>query len=288
MINVKKGEVKTDKRNWPITIMLMLTSILILIPIYMAVMIAFKQPSEMSNDIAGAFKFPSKFSFSNFIEAIQVTDFFHTAGNSLVITIFSVIAVVLISSMVSFAIARNMERKKIYKFFYLYFVSAMFVPFSMLMLPLVKQMAFLHLDNKIGIIFLYVIFNTPINTLLYVGYLKNVPVSLEEAAYVDGANTWTLFWKIIFPMMKPMHATVAVLTALAAWNDVLLPLVLLSGGDGKDITLPLAQMMFQSQFGTNYNLAFASYILALLPMLIFYLVEQKQVINGVMNGAVKG
>ncbi|MDF2505051.1 MULTISPECIES: carbohydrate ABC transporter permease [Clostridium] len=288
MINIKKREVKTAKRNWPVTIMLMLTSILILIPLYMAIMIAFKQPSEMSNDIAGAFKFPSKFSFSNFIEAIKVTNFFHTAGNSLIITICSVIAVVFISSMVSFAIARNMERKKVYKFFYLYFVSAMFVPFSMLMLPLVKEMAFLHLDNKVGIIFLYVIFNTPINTLLYVGYLKNVPVSLEEAAYVDGANTWTLFWKIIFPMMKPMHATVAILTALAAWNDVLLPLVLLSGGDGKDITLPLAQMMFQSQFGTNYNLAFASYILALLPMLIFYLVAQKQVINGVMNGAVKG
>ena len=89
-------------------------------------------------------------------------------------------------------------------------------------------------------------------------------------------------------MLKPMHATVAILAALAAWNDVLLPLVMLSGGDGSDNTLPLAQMVFQSQFGTNYNLAFASYILALLPMLIFYLFAQKQIINGVTNGAVKG
>lgn len=126
------------------------------------------------------------------------------------------------------------------------------------------------------------------NTLLYVGYMKNLPISLEEAAYIDGANTWQVFTKIVFPMLKPMHATVAILAALAAWNDVLLPLVMLSGGDGSDNTLPLAQMVFQSQFGTNYNLAFASYILALLPMLIFYLFAQKQIINGVTNGAVKG
>lgn len=279
---------EVEKKRWPMTVLLLALGIAILIPLYMAFIIAFKQPSEMTNDIAGALALPKHWSFSNFTEAIRVTDFWHTAGNSLIITVCSVIACVIVSSMVSYAIARNMQRKKIYKFFYYYLVSAMFVPFSMLMLPLVKQMAFFHLDNKIGVIFLYIVFNMAMNTLLYVGYMKNIPISLEESSYIDGANTWEVFWKIIFPLLKPMHATVAVLTALAAWNDVLLPLVMLSGGDGKDTTLPLAQMMFQSQFGTNYNLAFASYILALLPMLVFYLIAQKQIINGVTNGAVKG
>ena len=102
---------------------------------------------------------------------------------------------------------------------------------------------------------------------------------------MDGATTWTTYWKVIFPIMKPMHATVAVLTALGTWNDVMTPLVIMSGSG--NTTLPLAQLNFQTQFGTNYNLAFASYLLALIPILIFYLVCQKKILNGVVNGAVK-
>ena len=136
-----------------------------------------------------------------------------------------------------------------------------------------------------GVILLYVVFYMPMNVLLYSGYLTNIPMALEEAACVDGASTWTTYWKVIFPIMKPMHATVAVLTALGTWNDVMTPLVIMSGTGNN--TLPLAQLNFQTQFGTNYNLAFASYLLALLPILIFYLICQKQILNGVVNGAVK-
>ena len=109
---------------------------------------------------------------------------------------------------------------------------------------------------------------------------------MEEAADMDGASAWRTYWTIIFPMMKPMHATVAVLTALGTWNDVMTPLVIMSGSN--NVTLPLAQLNFQTQFGTNYNLAFASYLLALLPIVIFYIICQKQIIGGVANGAVKG
>ena len=116
-------------------------------------------------------------------------------------------------------------------------------------------------------------------------HIKNIPLELEEAAYVDGAKEWTVFWKIIFPLLKPMHATVGIMTALWAWNDVMLPLVILS--DPNAATLPLAQFIFQSKFGTNYNIAFASYLLALLPLLVFYLFAQKWIINGVTKGAIK-
>ena len=148
-----------------------------------------------------------------------------------------------------------------------------------------KQTAQLGIANVVGVIVWYVVFYMPMNMLLYSGYLVNIPVALEEAARVDGASTWRTYWSIIFPIMKPMHATVAVLTALGTWNDVMTPLVIMSGGGMN--TLPLAQMTFQTQFGTNYNLAFASYLLALIPILIFYLVCQKQILNGVVNGAVK-
>ena len=163
--------------------------------------------------------------------------------------------------------------------------SFLLAPLQILMMPLVKQTAHLGLANWVGVIILYVVFYMPMNVLLYSGYLVNIPMALEEAAYVDGATTWQTYWKIIFPIMKPMHATVAVLTALGTWNDVMTPLVIMSGSGMT--TLPLAQMTFQTQFGTNFNLAFASYLLALLPILIFYLICQKQILNGVVNGAVK-
>ena len=131
----------------------------------------------------------------------------------------------------------------------------------------------------------YIWKNTGYTVILWLAGIGGIPVELSEAARVDGASTWTTYWKIIFPIMRPMHATVAVLTALSVWNDVMTPLVIMAGS-GKN-TLPLAQLTFQTQFGTNYNLAFASYLLALLPILIFYLVCQKQIINGVVNGAVK-
>ena len=165
-------------------------------------------------------------------------------------------------------------------------VSGMFVPFSILMMPLVKQTSQMGLGNRAGVILLYLVFYMPMNVLLYTGYLKNIPEALEEAADIDGASAWKTYWQIIFPMMMPMHATVAILTALGTWNDVMTPLVIMAG-TGQN-TLPLAQLNFQTQFGTNYNLAFASYILALIPILIFYVICQKQILNGVANGAVKG
>ena len=160
------------------------------------------------------------------------------------------------------------------------------VSLTILMMPLVKQTAEMGLDNKVGVIILYTVFYMPMNVLLYSGYLTNIPMALEEAACVDGASTWKTYWKIIFPIMKPMHATVAVLTALGTWNDVMTPLVIMSGSTG-GTTLPLAQLNFQTQFGTNYNLAFASYLLALLPILLLSLICQKHILNGVVNGAVK-
>ena len=282
---MKKKSQGVGGTNWPITILLIIGCVTIFFQLYMAVIIAFKQPSEMTNDIAGALAFPSKWSFSNFAEAMEVTDFWNSLGNSLLITILTVVIAILLHSLAGYAIGRNMGHSKFYKFSYLYIVSGMFVPFAILMMPVVKLTAQMGLANRVGVILLYTVFYMPMNLLLYSGYLKNIPLALEEAERVDGATTWKTYWSIIFPVMKPMHATVAVLTALGTWNDVMTPLVILSGTDVN--TLPLAQLNFQTQFCTNYNLAFASYLLALIPILIFYLVCQKQILNGVVNGAVK-
>lgn len=274
-----------EKTNWPVTIMLIVGLITVAFPLYLTIVIAFKQPSEMTNSVAGILSLPKSWSLQNFAEAMRVTDFWHSLGNSILITLVTVVLSIVIHSLIGYAIGRNKTHSKFYNFAYLYIVSGMFVPFAILMMPLVKQTAQLGIANRFGVILLYVVFYMPMNILLYTGYLKNIPVALEEAARVDGASTWRTYWSIIFPIMKPMHATVAVLTALGTWNDVMTPLVIMSGTDQN--TLPLAQLNFQTQFGTNYNLAFASYLLALLPILIFYLICQKQILNGVVNGAVK-
>ena len=294
-------KVKVKERvNWPITILLILGLVTVIFPLYLTVVIAFKKPSEMTNSISGILSLPKicaaicarisgslpkSWSFSNFAEAMRVTDFWHSLGNSVLITIVTVVLSILIHSMIGYVIGRSKSTSKFYKVAYLYIVSGMFVPFAILMMPLVKQTAQMRIDNIFGVILCYLVFYMPMNVLLYSGYLKNIPLALEEAAHVDGATTWKTYWSVIFPIMKPMHATVAVLTALGTWNDVMTPLVILAGSDVN--TLPLAQMTFQTQFGTNYNLAFASYLLALLPILIFYLICQKQILNGVVNGAVK-
>lgn len=274
-----------NKTNKAAMIVLILGLSTIIFPLYLTIVIAFKQPSEMTNSISGILSLPQTWSLNNFREAMEITNFWHSLGNSLIITVATVVLSIIVHSLMGYALGRNKAHSKFYSFVYLFIVSGMFVPFAILMMPLAKQTAELGLANWFGVILLYVVFYMPMNVLLYSGYLVNIPMALEEAAKVDGASTWRTYWKIIFPIMRPMHATVAVLTALAVWNDVMTPLVIMAGSEQN--TLPLAQLNFQSQFGTNYNLAFASYLLSLIPILVFYIVCQKQILNGVVNGAVK-
>ena len=273
------------KANWPVMVLLILGLSTIIFPLYMTIVIAFKNPSDMTTTISGILSLPKTWSLDNFRQAMEITDFWHSLGYSLLITTITIVLCILLHSMIGYVLGRNRANSKFYNFVYLFIVSGMFVPFAILMMPLVKQTAQMGIANRFGVMVLYTVFYMPINLMLYKGYLTNIPIALEEAARVDGTSTWMTYWKIVFPIMKPMHATVAVLTAMSTWNDVMTPLVIMSG-TGKN-TLPLAQLNFQTQFGTNYNLAFASYLLALIPILIFYIICQKQIIDGVVAGAVK-
>jgi raffinose/stachyose/melibiose transport system permease protein len=273
--------IKESKRNWTATILIALGSLLVLIPLYLTFVIAVKNAEEMTRSI---FAIPTTIHWENFTQAIEMTNFFQAFRNSFVITIFTVLFTLLTNSMVAYAIARN-QHKGFFKMLYYYFVSAMFVPFPIIMLPIVKQTTDFGMNNPVGLIFLYIVYGLAFNIFVYVGYVKSIPVALEEAAIVDGATIWGTFWRIIFPLLGPINATVAILTCLWAWNDFMLPLIILDQPEQQ--TLPLVQYVFQTQFSTNYNLAFASYLMALLPMVIVYLFAQKWIINGVTTGAVK-
>ena len=162
----KKGNKQTARTNWPITILLIIGCLTIFFPLYMTIIIAFKQPSEMTNDIAGALAFPSSWSFSNFAEAMEVTDFWNSLANSVLITVIAIVLAVIIHSLAGYAIGRSMAHSKAYSFIYLYIVSGMFVPFAILMMPVVKLTAQMGLANRVGVILLYTVIYMPMNLLL--------------------------------------------------------------------------------------------------------------------------
>jgi raffinose/stachyose/melibiose transport system permease protein len=267
--------------NWWLTALLIVLSLTIFIPLYFAVVTALKTPDELGGT---GFGLPKSLHWSNFSTAWTLTNFPTTALNSAIITVGTVVLTLLTNSMVAYAIARNLHRR-LFKGLYFYFVSALFVPFPIIMLPVAKETAFLHLDNRLGLILLYVVYGLAFNIFIFTAYIQSIPQELEEAAAMDGASTWGIFWKVIFPLLAPMNATVGILTCLWAWNDFLLPLVILS--DPGSATLPLVQYVFQSQFQTNYPAAFASYLMAMAPLLIVYVLAQRWVISGVTRGAVK-
>ncbi|MFF9208755.1 MULTISPECIES: carbohydrate ABC transporter permease [unclassified Streptomyces] len=267
--------------NWWLTALMAVLSLTVLVPLYFTVVTALKTPDQLGGSGLGL---PHRIRWSNFSDAWKLTDFPSALMNSALITVGAVVLTLLTNSLVAYAIARNMHRR-FFKGLYYYFVSALFVPFPIIMLPVVKQTALLGLDNQAGLILLYVVYGLAFNIFLYVGFLRSVPKELEEAARTDGAGTWTIFWRVIFPLLAPMNATVGILTCLWAWNDFLLPLVVLS--DPSAQTLPLAQFIFQGQFNTDYTVAFASYLMALAPVLIVYVFAQRWVISGVMRGSLK-
>lgn len=276
MIKVK------EKISWPATIVLSLLAVLLIfLPLYLTVVIALKDPSDMVNVLA----LPKAVRWANFADAWQMTEYPAKFINTFLITVFALILTLLTNSIVAYAISRNRKKSRFFNFLFYYFISAMFIPFNVIMLPLVKQASQLHMDNVPGITFLYIVFGLPMNTFLYTGYIKSIPVSLDEAAIIDGANPMQVFYLVIFPMLKPISATVGILTFMWTWNDFLMPLVLLSKPAQQ--TLQLSQYVFQSQFSTNYNLAFASYLMVLLPVLLVYLFGQKWIISGVTRGAIK-
>jgi raffinose/stachyose/melibiose transport system permease protein len=274
---------KTQARtNWVVTVLIALGTLFILFPLYMAITIALKNQQDMLSSVFGL---PTHWRFENFKEAIRMTNFYQAFGNSAFVTLATAVLTLLTNSMVAYAIARNMNSSKFFKGLYFYFISAMFIPFPIIMLPIVKLTSHLGMTNLVGLTILHTVYGLAFNVFVYVGYIRSIPTALEEAARVDGASTWGTFWRIIFPLMMPINATVGILICLSSYNDFLLPLVILS--KQSMYTLPLVQYIFQGQFNTDFNLAFASYLLAMLPMIIVYLFAQKWIINGVTQGAVK-
>lgn len=268
--------------NWWLTALVAVCSLTVLVPLYFAVAIALKSPEQLAQGTG--FEWPNPVHWSNFAEAWERTNFPSALLNTALITVCSVVLTLLTSSVLAYALARNMHRP-FFKIVYYYFLAAMFIPFPIVMLPVVKETGLLGLDNQAGLIVLYTLYGFSMNIFLYTTYLHSIPMELEEAARVDGASTWRVFRQIIFPLLMPMNATVGILTCVWAWNDFIMPLVVLTDPSAR--TLPLAQYVFQGHYNTNYTVAFASYLMAMAPLLLVYIFSQRWVISGVVRGSVK-
>ncbi|CAN7146452.1 carbohydrate ABC transporter permease [Microbacterium sp. LjRoot45] len=278
------GEPDDDTRrtNWWATALIAVCSLTVLIPLYLAVVVALKTPEQLTQGTG--FELPNPIRWENFADAWERTSFPQALANTAFITVGSVVFTLLTSSVVAYALARNIHRA-FFKGVFFYLLAALFIPFPIIMLPLVKQTSMLGLDNQVGMILLYTIYGLSLNIFIYTAYIRSIPIELEEAARVDGASTWRVFWQVIFPLLMPMNATVGILTCVWAWNDFIMPLVVLT--DPAARTLPLAQYVFQGQFNTDYTVAFSSYLMAMAPLLIVYIFSQRWVISGVTRGSIK-
>ncbi len=263
--------------------LLVVGGILILVPLLVTVFSSFKTTKDIMNHF---FSLPNPFTLSNYQRLIAdgIGGYF---WNSAVITILSLIAVAIFIPAAAYSIARNMSKRKAFNIMYSLLILGIFVPFQVIMIPITVMMSKLGLANMYGLVILYLTYAIPQTLFLYVGYIKiSVPDSLDEAAEIDGADKFITYRQIIFPMLKPMHATTLIINALWFWNDFMLPLLVLNK-DSKMWTLPLFQYNYQGQYFNDYGPSFASYIVGIITITIVYLIFQKNIISGMSNGAVK-
>ncbi len=258
-----------------------------LFPIYIVIVNSFKNRSELYESILAL---PSKFGFQYYAEAMKKMNFLNSFKNSFVVTLVSILIIVVLASMTAWMLVRvnNVLSKVIFNVL----VATMLIPFQTLMMPLMQEMGWVKrsfglqvMDTIPGLIYMNIGFGASMAVFLYHGFVKSIPVSLEEAAQIDGCNKWKIFWKIVFPMLKPTTVTVIILDVIWIWNDYLLPSLVLSSKAKR--TIPLSTASFFGQFTIQWNMAMAGLTLTIIPVIIFYLCAQKYIIKGVAAGAVK-
>ena len=225
-------------------------------------------------------------SFDNFVKAFTQMDFFNAFKNSMIVTVSATVLVTLLASMLAYYIVRN--NNLISKIVFALMVASMIIPFQAIMIPLVSIYGgtLNVLNHRITLIFMHTGFSMAMSVLMVHGFIKgNIPIALEEAAYMEGCDHAQTFFTVVFPLLKPIISTMVILNAMAFWNDFLLPSLVLT--DKKLLTLPLSTYSFYGTYSADYGTIMAGLLLCVLPILILYIVLQKQIIGGVVAGAVK-
>ncbi|OXS62700.1 hypothetical protein B1A99_02255 [Cohnella sp. CIP 111063] len=257
-------------------------AMIVAIPFYLVVTMSLKSPADLQY---GPLKWPETLKFSNYWTAWQQANMGQAFLNSILITGVSLILIVVFSSMAAYPLARRTDRWS--GALYVYFLAGIMVPFQLAMIPLYKLLNGLNLIGKYpGAIAVYIATGIPFAVFLYVSFFKTVPRELEESAQIDGSGPFRTFWKILFPLVKPITSTVVIIKSLFIWNDFFIPLLFLQSKAMRNI--PLSLYSFTSEYTNNWVLIFAAVVIGSLPLIALFLALQKHFIQGIASGAVKG
>ena len=279
------GDTSQLKHGWLLTVIFSLVSIVFISPIFIVLMNSFKQKSFINLQ---PFSLPQSETFvklENYARGIEQIGFFDAFKNSLIITVLSVAAIILCTSMCAWYIAR--VNSKSTNFLYMLCLFSMIVPFQMVMFTLSKIADMLGLTNPFGIVIVYLGFGAGLAVFMFVGFVKSIPLEIEEAAMIDGCNPIQTYFQVVLPILKPTCITVAILQAMWVWNDYLLPYLVLDITEYK--TIPIAIQYLKGGYGSvDWGAMMSMLVLAIIPIVIFYMACQKHIIKGVVAGAVKG
>ena len=273
---------RQENTNWPATITLIVCALSVLVPLYVTISMAFKTTGQAVE--GSAFSLPNPLTFDSFVQAWTLTNFPRGFAISVFVSVIAVAGEIVVSALAAYAVVRNWNRR-LFRWSFFYLLAAMFIPFPVVALPQIQLTGLVGLDNPFGVAILHIVFALAFNTMLFTAYLRSIPLELEESMRMDGAGTWQVFWKLIFPLLGPMSATIGIFAFIASWNDFMMPSLIIS--DPELQTIPVLQKIFQTQFSNSYNVAFASYLMAMAPAIVVYLVTQRWVLSGLTQGAVK-
>lgn len=263
---------------------LVLIAVYTVFPVYFLFVNSFKSQKEI---VASPISLPQSWNFKYLKSAAEQINLGASLVNTLVITVIAVTLIVLISAFTAWLMVRNKSRAS--KILFLIFTAAMLIPFQSVMYPLVNLMEMLGLKNTAGLIVMYCGFGLSMTVFLYHGFMKSVPASLEEAALIDGANVSHVFFRVVFPLVKPITVTTIITNAMWIWNDYLLPFLIIGNNDKKTLTLSLYYAKSLSgQYGNPWELIFPAVLICAVPILVVFIFLQKNIIEGIAAGAVKG
>lgn len=278
-----KHVLKHERVSVVTKIFLFILTVAFLCPFLICILMAVKSKEESSK---GILSLPQGIHWSNFTAAIEKANIFVSMKNSIIITVFSVLIIVLVASAAAYAIGRQYH-KRFYRFYETLLVSSMMLPFQVIMIPVYRMYKDMNLLNsRTGTIIMIAGLAIAYSTVMIIGFVRTIPLELEEAAEIEGAGRFRIFFKIIFPLLKPILATVATLQFLGVWNEFNVSILLLQKESIK--TIPMQQYVFFGAYGADYNVAFAAAVITMIPVIIFFLILQKQVVAGMTAGAVKG
>ena len=270
-----------------IMIILILVFLAFIFPFILVVINVFKEKVDIVKDPLSLIGVKKGFTLENFPNAMSKMGFWKAFTNSLIVTVSSTVLTIMFSSMTAFVIVRN--KWKACGLLFGAMIASMVIPFQVLMVPLVSLYGgiFGVLNHRVTLILMHVGFSLSMATFMFHGAIHtNIPLELEEAAFIDGCTRWQTWWKVVFPLLKPTIATVAIIDAMAFWNDYLLPSLVLQK---KELyTIPIATQAFYGTFSSDLGLIMAALLPAMLPILILYILLQRYIVEGVTSGAVKG